>query len=208
MAQRRTQADRRHATIRTLFDAATETLIEVGHAGATVQAICARAGVSQGGLFRHFPTREALLAAVGEDVGARLLADFRHAVAALAADGAAPSLERALELLRARCRSRLNQAWYELSLASRTRPALRRALAPVSARYHDAIEQLAREVDPALAAALGDRFRLVLDTVVAIFDGEVVHGLTLEPDPAADAARLVLVVGMIRQLAAPPRRRR
>ena len=38
-----TQEERREATIRKLLDAATEALIEVGYAGASVQEVCARA---------------------------------------------------------------------------------------------------------------------------------------------------------------------
>src|SRR4051794_17665171 len=80
---RRTQQERREGTIRKLLFAATETLIEVGYAEASVQRICARAGVSQGALFRHFPSREALMVAASADVGNRLLLQYREEFEAL-----------------------------------------------------------------------------------------------------------------------------
>ena len=58
---RRTQAERRAATIERLVDASIAVLAESGYAGASVKAICDHAGVSQGALFRHFETRLELL---------------------------------------------------------------------------------------------------------------------------------------------------
>lgn len=203
---RRTQAERRETTVRKLLDAATESLVEHGYAGATVQVICARAGVSQGGLFRHFPTREALLVAVGEDVGRSVLDGYRAEFRATSGKG--DPLERAARMVRERCHSRPNRAWFELAVAARTNPALRDALRPVAARYHDDIESLARELLPEVALALGPRFRVLVDTVVSVFDGEVLHGFLLDR-PEVEAARLALIgqaMTMLLPPAAAPRR--
>jgi AcrR family transcriptional regulator len=195
---RRTQAERREGTIRKLLDAATDTLIDVGYAGATVQAICARAGVSQGGLFRHFPTREALIAAVGADVGRSILADFRAKFDA--SRKKEEPLALAIRLLREQCRSRPNQAWYELAMAARTNETLRRALEPVALQYYADIEALAREVSPELALRFGKDFSLMVQTVIAIFDGERLHGFVVGDDRTGDR-RLDLVEAFIRTLA-------
>ena len=101
-AARRTQKERREGTIRKLLDAATETLIDVGYAEASVQQICDRADVSQGALFRHFATREELMVAVGADVGARILHQFRRKFAA--AKKRESDVEAALRLVREACR--------------------------------------------------------------------------------------------------------
>lgn len=196
--RRRTQLERREGTIRKLLDATTRTLIERGYAGASVQAICERAEVSQGGLFRHFPTREALMVAVGEDVGHKLLDRYRREFEALRATE--DPLELAVRLVRDACRSRLNQAWYELSMAARTSPALRRALRSASARYYQDIEALARQLLPELAARMGDRFRVLVDTIIAVFDGEAVHRFVLEK-PEVESARLDLLTSFARSLA-------
>ncbi len=195
---RRTQAERRAGTIRKLLDAATETLIDVGYAAASVQTMCRQAGVSQGALFRHFATREALMVAVGEDVGEKTLIHYRRELESKRAAVPVQSdlLRLALRLVRSHCRSRLNQAWYELMMAARTNATLRRAMKPVLARYYIAIERLARQLLPELAAALGDRFALLLDTVVAMFDGEVMHRFVLK-NPALDDARLELLVALL-----------
>ncbi|HEY8086586.1 MAG TPA: helix-turn-helix domain-containing protein [Polyangiaceae bacterium] len=187
---RRTQQERREGTIRKLLDAATGALIDVGYAAASVQVICERAGLSQGALFRHFPTREALMVAVGEDVGRQTLERYRHDFARLR--GEADPRDLAMRLVRTRCRSRVNQAWYELAMAARTSPRLRRGLRPVAATYYRDIERLARETLPDLAAQLGERFPLLVDTIIAVFDGETLHRFVL-PKPGLENARIELL---------------
>jgi len=195
--KRRTQEQRREATVRKLLDAATDALIELGYAEASVQRIAARAGVSHGGLFRHFATREELMVAVGADVGQKLLDEYRARFETLR--GPVDPLALALSLVRDACRSRLNQAWYELSLAARTRPRLRKALAPVSERYFDDITAVARELLPDLALRLGPQFRVLVETILAVFDGEVVHRF-LRKKPAVEAARMELLLAFTKQL--------
>ncbi len=192
---RRTQQERREGTIRKLLDAATDALVEEGYAGASVQKICERAGVSQGALFRHFATREALMVAVGEDVGRALLERYGREFEARRGD--AEPLDLALGLVRDACRSRTNQAWYELAIAARTSPALREALAPIAERYYADIERLARALLPELAESLGGRFAILADTIVAVFDGEAIHRFLLDR-PAIDAGRIELLGALVR----------
>lgn len=207
-AAKRTQRERRESMIRRLLDAATEVVIDVGYGEASVQRICARADVSQGALFRHFATREALMLAVVEDVGAKLLAEYRVRFESLPAR-ARGDVATALRLLRASCRSRLNSAWYELAMAARTSEPLRRGLEPVARRYHDNIARVARELFPALSASLGEAFDVLVTTMIAVFDGEVVHRLMLPPASAADEdARIDLLAGAIGALVPEPRQAR
>ena len=203
MAARRTQEERRESTIRKLLDAATEALIDDGYAATSVQKICERAGVSQGALFRHFATREELMVAVGEDVGQRTLLRYRREFQGHK-DSRAPAepLVLAMRLVRDRCRSRLNQAWYELAMAARTSPTLRKGLRPVATRYYADIRRLGEELLPDLAAALGDRFAVLVDTIVSIFDGESVHRFVL-PQPAVDEARLDLLGDLAKLITGP-----
>lgn len=202
-AKRRTQQERREGTIKKLLEAATETLVEVGYAEASVQRICVRAELSQGALFRHFPTREALMVAVGEDVGAKLLARYERKFKAL--PRGEEDLVAALTLVRDACRSRLNQAWYELAIAARSNENLRAALEPVAERYYAAITALARELLPTLAARLGTGFDVLVATVLAVFDGEVVQRFVLR-DPKGDAARMAVLASAVTMLAAAERR--
>jgi len=199
--KRRTQKERREATIRALLDAATETLIEVGYAEASVQRICARTELSQGALFRHFATREALMVAVAEDVGEKILERYRRRLGAVPAEAA--SVAAAVRLVRDACRSRLNQAWYELSIAARTNKNLKKHLEPVARRYHEDIATAARELLPELAAKLGGSFDVLVATVIAVFDGEAVERFALAR-PALEEARLALLVAAVEQLTATP----
>jgi AcrR family transcriptional regulator len=198
--KRRTQRERREGTIRKLLDAATETLVEAGYAETSVQRICDRADVSQGALFRHFATREELMVAVGADLGARILESYRKKFVTLAKRER--DLEAALHLVRDACRSRLNQAWYELEVAARTNETLRKALEPVARRYFDNITRLARELLPELALALGPTFDLVVTSIIALFDGETTHRFLVK-EPAFEDARLAMLAQSFAVLTAP-----
>jgi AcrR family transcriptional regulator len=198
MEKRRTQQERREGTIRKLLDAATDTLIELGYAEASVQRICTRAELSQGALFRHFATREALMVAVGEDVGARLLDRYKKKFVAM--PNAANDVPAAMRLVRDACRSRLNQAWYELAIAARTNENLRKALDPVARRYYADIAQLARELLPDLANGLGPAFDVLVATVIATFDGETMHRF-IAKEPALEDARFELLAGALQHFA-------
>ncbi len=193
---RRTQAERKAATVGKLVGAAADALVEVGWAGASVQEICVRAGVSQGALFRHFATREALMVATAAHLGTQILQRYRRRFGALAADRTSEPLRVALGLLRETCRSRPNQAFYELAIAARTNPRLRKAIAKTSAAYYAEIAAVARQLLPDLAAALGADFDVLVDTVVAVFDGEQVHRF-LTPKPAIESARIDVVAALV-----------
>jgi AcrR family transcriptional regulator len=197
-SKRRTQQERREGTIRALLDAATDTLIDVGYAEASVQRICARTELSQGALFRHFATREALMVAVGEDVGGQLLEQYKRKFKALR--DTEDAVASAMRLLRDTCRSRLNQAWYELAIAARTNETLRKALEPVARTYYASIYATARELLPDVAAVLGDAFEIFVSTVVAVFDGEQVHRFVVHDPRAADDARIELLAGAFRHV--------
>lgn len=192
-AVRRTQKERREGTIRKILDAATETLIEIGYSEASVQRICDRAEVSQGALFRHFPSREDLMVAVGEDVGERILQAYRKKLSGNR------EILNAVELIRDACRSKINAAWYELQLAARTNEHLRAALEPVSRRYYEHIIEAARELQPQAALKLGPMFDLVVTSIIALFDGETTHRFLVRDDRLEDA-RLALIVRAVQSV--------
>ena len=54
---------------------------------------------------------------------------------------------------------------------------------------------------PELAPTLGARFDVLVDTIIAVFDGEVVHRFVL-PKPKLEAERLELLMAMTRMLMA------
>ena len=65
---RRTQLQRREQTIGRIVDATIDALCELGYARTSVTEIGARAGVSQGGIFRHFDTRLDIVVAAAAEV--------------------------------------------------------------------------------------------------------------------------------------------
>jgi AcrR family transcriptional regulator len=197
-APRRTQAERRAGTQAKILAAAVEALLERGYAGTSTPHIAARAGVSQGGIFRHWATREALMVSVAEHVSHELLLGYRRQLARERRRGEVP-LVAALALLLRACRHPLNHAWYELLMAARTDLVLQAALAPMMTRYFDDIEALARQVVPSLATTVGPDFRVLLETLVCVFDGESLHGF-VRPAPALEDARLALLPRLLAQL--------
>ena len=88
-ASRRAAAERpyHHGDLRrVLVDAAFELVGEGGAEGLSVREAARRAGVSPGAPFRHFASREALLAAVAEEAQRRLGTEVDRALAKAPAD--------------------------------------------------------------------------------------------------------------------------
>src|SRR6478672_13454609 len=88
-AARRAPAERpyHHGDLRrVLVDAAFELVGEGGAEGLSVREAARRAGVSPGAPFRHFASREALLAAVAEEAQRRFRAEIERALAKAPAD--------------------------------------------------------------------------------------------------------------------------
>src|SRR3954451_949467 len=81
-AEHRTQAERRATSRAKLVDAALTCLAERGYAGASLPEIVRRAGLSNGGLWRHFPSKAELLAATSLEAERRLLSSTRRVGAA------------------------------------------------------------------------------------------------------------------------------
>lgn len=188
---RRTQEQRRAATKARLVDACVSSLCELGYQRSTISEICGRSGVSQGGLFRHFPTRLDLVIAAADDVRRRQFEAFSRSLALLGTG----TLADCLLLVRAACRAPINGAWYELLVAARTDGALRERLAPMLAEYHSQITDFARTL-PAVQGLPEGQIELVALTVVHLFDGESVAA-AVNPQPALDDARLDLVLGWL-----------
>ena len=61
------------ATRGQLLEAALECLIERGYAGTTLAEVTARAGLSNGALWKHFPTKAQLMGDVGLLCSSRLV---------------------------------------------------------------------------------------------------------------------------------------
>lgn len=183
--ERRTQAERREGTITALLDATVRCLAEQGYAATSTAAVCAEAGVSQGALFRHFPSRQALLVATAEHAATRNVAAFRTTVGREVET--VDDVAAVLAHLRTVVLSPANQTWRELLVAARADADLRAAL-------HPARESLQAQMLAAGAELWGDRLphddlAAVLSVVVNMLDGLAFSAL--DPDPAAAPGRTV-----------------
>lgn len=194
---RRTQAQRRDATIARLLTATVTCLDVRGYSATTTAAICTEAGVSQGALFRHFPTRMALLVAAAEHVAEKNVASFRELVDVPVSD--VEELTRVLHHLRAVVLSRANQTWRELLVAARSDPALHAALRPARQKFQ---QQMLTTAADLWGELLPEEERAALLSIVVNFlDGLAFSTLDPTSEPGAPGrtvdAALALLAEMI-----------
>jgi AcrR family transcriptional regulator len=175
----RTQQQRREDTIARLLDASIETIIEVGYARASAKVIAARAEVSDGALFRHFPTMGDFMAATAYEAGRRQLEAAAKRIADIGTEK--PTLEDVLTIMRDLTINSTNTVLYELAVAARTDEKLQEALRGVMEVYLMRIYDEARAALADDVEALGEEaFAAQLALVVNMFDGAAVfrHVLT------------------------------
>jgi AcrR family transcriptional regulator len=190
---RRTQRQRREATIAKLIDAAIGALIDVGFVRATVKEICTRAGVSEGGLFRHFDTRLGLIVAAAENVAQRVVADLEREITTTDLGG--QPLANVVSILRDTIRAPNNRVWHELGAAARTDSELRRRLEPSTRRYMHDLHRLVAHL-PGMDSLPRDQFDLWLPLLLHLFDGEAIFSV-VAPNPQAEDRLLKFVTDLI-----------
>ena len=145
-----TQAERRASTRRALLDAAAAVLVDHGTAGFTTTAVTARAELSNGALFGHFPSRLDLLAATVEHVLVRLRDDYDRTFAGLERT---PEPSTALELLWSAMSDEQFAAVLELYTQARTDVELLTAIHPVVAEHGEYVRGLVDRVASVLGGA-------------------------------------------------------
>ena len=178
-----------------VVDATVAALGEVGYSRTTTNEIARRAGVSQGGLFRHFESRLDVILAAADAVRARQFGDFREGLGALSEFDVA----EVVRLLRRATRAPINAAWYELLVAARTDDQLRERLEPLAKRYHEEIIDLGRALPIAGSMPAAELDTIVLG-IVHMLDGEALTA-TVYPHPEQEDIR---VQQLVRILAGQP----
>lgn len=189
----RTQQERRETTVARLLDASIATIAEIGYARASAKVIAARAGVSDGALFRHFGTMGDFMAATAQEVLRRQLERFEKQVAEIPAD--APALEAVLTVLRDLTANDTNAVLYELLIAARTDDRLRAVLAEVLAEYSAKIAHTARAL-PTAEAFPEEHYPTLVALLTNTFDGAAIVRAVL-PQPEIEANRIPLLLSLL-----------
>lgn len=164
-----TQEARRAAMRAALVEAALDCLVDLGVAGTTTAAICARAGVSSGALFNHFPSKAALLGTAAEHVLDGAVADYvsRFSEVSGTSDDVLGDAVRLLWQIHAEARL---AAVLELFVAARTDADLAAAVLAVNEPHYARVLVVARHLLPAYAdhPQFEATFDLVISAVVGV----------------------------------------
>ncbi|MDT5125782.1 MAG: hypothetical protein QOH54_1426 [Mycobacterium sp.] len=194
----RTQQQRREETVARLLDACIDTIVEVGYARASAAVIAKRAQVSDGALFRHFPTMGDFMAATALEVMRRQLDLFTKRVAEIPVDQ--PALEAALTILRDVTGNSTNAVMYELLIAARTDDKLKVTLQDVLVEYGANIHDVARSL-PGADRFPPETFGAMVAILTNVFDGAAIVRAVL-PHPDLEAGRIQLMTALLSAL--PP----
>jgi AcrR family transcriptional regulator len=189
----RTQQQRREETVARLLDASIDTIVEVGYARASAAVIAKRAQVSDGALFRHFPTMGDFMAATAREVMRRQLGLFTKQVAEIPASQ--PALEAALTIMRDVTGNPTNTVMYELLIAARTDEKLKATLQEVLTEYADNIYDVARAL-PGADQVPEDTFVALVAILTNTFDGAAIVRAVL-PQPEIEAGRIALLTTLL-----------
>lgn len=170
----RTQQQRRQETIARLLDASIDTIIEFGYARTSAALIAKRAQVSDGALFRHFPTMRDLMAATLREAGRRQLELYASRIAQIPADTQA--LEAVLPILRDITCNPTNGVIYELAVAARTDEKLRATLKDELEILEKKIFDAAKVTPSAdeLKAFGEENFAALVTVLINTFDGAAI----------------------------------
>ena len=144
---RRTQAERRAATVTALLDATLEELAEVGYASLTTSSVVARAGVTRGAQAHYFATKAELVVAALKHLTERL-AEQLQAGAGRRAEGERAQYELILNRLFEVNAGPASTALLELFVASRTDPELAEHLHRFEREVATSLEQTAEALGP------------------------------------------------------------
>ncbi len=193
----RTQQQRREETIARLLEASIASIVEVGYARASAAVISKKAGLSVGGLFRHFETMGDFMAATASEVLRLQVESFTKQVAEIPGDR--PALEAALTILRDITSGPTNAVMYELMVAARTDEKLNAHLRDVFAQYTAKIHDAARTL-PGADDVPEPTFTVLVAVMTNIFDGAaLVRGLL--PHDDIEEQRIQLLAALVTGLA-------
>ena len=182
------------ATRARLLEAAVDALVSDGYAGASTTRIAKRAEVSQGALFKHFPSKHALLGQALQQLFTELVEEFR---AKLVRDERSDRLGAAIGILWGIFCSPTLQAAFELYLAARTDVELARVVTPVLAAHRQNLLAEARALFPDAAGHNPDFDPMIL-SIMNMMQGAALAASVI-PTQEDGARELALIERIARQ---------
>lgn len=184
---RRTQAERSATTVRKILDASADCLVRLGYTRTSTIEIAQAAGVSQGAVFRHFPTRLDLMVALAEDVAASIL--LRCSAALAEGEHFADPLRGLLDLLQEQCSDPRTFALYELIDGSRSDPELAHRVVEIWHELHARIVNAARKL-PWSAETERSNVDAVVFVAMRVWEGEARFSAVVgDSSPVLDSTR-------------------
>lgn len=175
-----TNRSRRAAKTRhKLLEASASLLVERGYNRLSTAVVAERAGVAHGTLFKHFPTKSALMAATTKFVLEEVIDDFLTMAADSPVQG--ESIDHALGAAWSLFRSERLQASLELYVAARTDEALREAFQPIVTLHRSELLSAARAYFPAFADEPNFE-STIMGIMATLLGGSLLWSITPEPD--------------------------
>ena len=186
-----TRDDAKQQTRAALVEAALELFAEQGLDVPSLDAICDRAGYTRGAFYVHFKTREDILVAVMDLVGARFLAGMFEG---LSADAAAAATEAAGGKTRARRLHHAMRRFVEM-VGSGAYPLMATAGKGPLVRPHQLLDACARS--PVVRERYRELVQMSLGAVAGLVRGDQEDGEVRKDVPAETVASmaLALVIG-------------
>ncbi|MGD0946751.1 MAG: helix-turn-helix domain-containing protein [Candidatus Binatia bacterium] len=193
--RRRTQQRRSAETQAKLLEATVACLVERGYARLTTAALSERAGMSQGALFLHYPTKADVVVAAVEYVFARLASRYRQLLGA--ADRHRDRVGRAVRALWRVLTLPEYLATNEVYLAARSNPDLRDAIRPMALRHQENLLRSARELHGNDVGPIA-HFDEAFDTLILAMQAAAIDSVALQ-DRRIDARRLAYFEALLRR---------
>ncbi len=178
------QREKSEAMRQRVCEAAVEQLAQGGFHGASIVKVARRAGVSQGALQHHYPTKDDLIAALADYLLVRSVRWFAHARLDLAV-----SPDAFAEIVRRSWREQFKSddfaALLEILTASRTDAGLRARITPALHRWRDAIDAELAELLPSTTRSAPE-LEAILSISRAMMTGLLIHDGLIKDDAHID----------------------
>ncbi len=181
------QREKSEAMRARVCEAAVGQLSREGFHGASIIKVARRAGVSQGALQHHYPSKDALITALADYLLTRSVRWFSRARLELSV-----SPDAFAEIVRRSWREQFKSedfaALLEILVASRTDENLRRRITPALARWREAIDAELAELLPATTRSAAE-----LDAILSI-SRAMMTGLLVHDDLVRDDAHIDFLI--------------